>query len=256
VRTQTIDEAIEALRARGGDHDIVIVGGGDGSLNALLPLLIWMGKPVGIIPLGTANDFARSLDIPEDPVEATRVIAGGNLRAVDIASANGRPFLNVVNIGVGEKVARLHRGWTKRILGVAGYPLRWLAVWRKSRLLTVSATLDGQAPEDFRASQVSVANSSSFGRHFQIDSENSVHSGRLSVARLDPRNLIAWLKLLPRLLKGNVADSPDAAVSRAKTVRIETRPPAIYSGDGEIMGRTPVEISVKASALLVFAPDS
>ena len=59
VRTQSVDEAIEALRTRGGDHDIVIVGGGDGSLNALLPVLMRLEKPVGIIPLGTANDFAR-----------------------------------------------------------------------------------------------------------------------------------------------------------------------------------------------------
>jgi len=254
VRTSSVEAAIATLRSRGAQFDIVIVGGGDGSLNSLLPDLLKLKKPLGIIPLGTANDFARSLAIPESPEEAARIVSAGHLREVDVAVANGRPFLNVVNIGLGEKVARLHRGWTKRLLGVASYPLRWLAVWRKTRLLTVRAGLDGQTPEEFRASQISVANSSSFGRHFQIDSANSLQSGQLSVARLDPRSLFSWMKLLPRLLKGEVADSPDATVSRARSVRIETRPQAVFSGDGEVMGRTPVEITVQAKALQVFAP--
>jgi YegS/Rv2252/BmrU family lipid kinase len=254
VRTRSPEHAIASLQGLGSGHELIVVGGGDGTLNMLLPTLLKMDKAVGVIPLGTANDFARSLEISEDPGDAARVIVDGSTRPVDIASANGRPFLNVVNIGLGEKVARLHKGWTKRLLGFASYPLRWFAVWRKTRLLTVRAAVDGQAPEDFRASQVSVANSSSFGRHFQIDQDNGLHSGRLSVARIDPRSLFSWMKLLPRFLNGNVGKSPDAAVSRARQVRIETRPRAVFSGDGEVMGRTPVDIRVEPSALRVFAP--
>ena len=101
---------------------------------------------------------------------------------------------------------------------------------------------------------MSIANSNSFGRHFQIDAGNSLQSGELSVARLDPRDLVSWLKLLPKLMRGQVARSPDARVSRVRTIRIETEPPAVYSGDGETMGCTPVEIGIRPAALRVFAP--
>jgi diacylglycerol kinase (ATP) len=137
---------------------------------------------------------------------------------------------------------------------VASYPLRWLAVWRTSRRLKVRAIPDGGEPESFRAFQVSVANSNSFGGHFHIDAENSPHTGELSVARLHPRDLLSWLKLLPKLLSGHVGESPDARVSRVRAIRIETDPPSVYSGDGETMGKTPVDISVRPAALSVFVP--
>lgn len=254
VRSASMDESIEAVMARGPDCDVVAVGGGDGTLNGLLPALLQLDKPIAVIPLGTANDFARSLGLPADPAEAAGVIAEGEIRKVDVGFANGRPFLNAVNIGLGEKVARLHGGWTKRLLGVASYPLRWLAVWRTSRRLKVRATPDGGKPEKFRAFQVSIANSNSFGGHFHIDAENTLHTGELSVARLHPRDLLSWLKLLPKLVTGRVAESPDARVSRVRTIRIETDPPSIYSGDGEKMGHTPVEIGIKPAVLKVLVP--
>lgn len=254
VLSTSMDESVDAVKSRGPHCDVIAVGGGDGTLNGLLPHLLELDRPVAVIPLGTANDFASSLELPEDPAGAAGMIVDGEIRRVDVAFANGRPFLNVVNIGLGEKVARLHRGWTKRLLGVASYPLRWFAVWRRSRHLKVRAIPDGGAPELFRASQVSIANSNSFGRHFQIDADNSLQSGELSVARLDPRDLASWLKLLPKLMSGQVARSPDARVSRVRTIRIETEPPAVYSGDGETMGCTPVEIGIRPAALRVFAP--
>src|ERR1700759_2463898 len=91
----------DLIRATKRDIDSVIIGGGDGTLNAALPGLLETALPLGIIPLGTANDLARTLGIPIDPAAAAHIVARGALQRVDIGEVNGYPFFNVASIGFG-----------------------------------------------------------------------------------------------------------------------------------------------------------
>src|SRR5690606_24453337 len=108
-----LEAAVEALASNGGalttvepddpstlaariessirpDIGRVVVAGGDGTINAALPAMIRVGKPLGVIPLGTANDLARTLGLPTDPAEAAKVILRGRTRRIDVGSVNGR----------------------------------------------------------------------------------------------------------------------------------------------------------------------
>jgi diacylglycerol kinase (ATP) len=106
--------------------DRVVIGGGDGTLNAAAPGLLATGLPLGIIPLGTANDLARTLGIPDDLQGAAAVIAGGKVRWIDLGEVNGHPFFNVASIGFGVDLTRALTRDAKRRWGALGYAIAGL----------------------------------------------------------------------------------------------------------------------------------
>jgi diacylglycerol kinase family enzyme len=103
--------------------DLVILGGGDGTLNAAAPALVQTGLPLGILPLGTANDLARTLGLPGTPEGAAHVIAAGHTRAIDLGEVNGIVYFNVASIGFSATLARRLTAEAKRKWGVGGYAL-------------------------------------------------------------------------------------------------------------------------------------
>ncbi len=105
------------ISATKGEIESMIIGGGDGTLNAALPGLLETGLPLGIIPLGTANDLARTLGIPTDLAAAARIIACGKVQSVDVGEVNGHPFFNVASIGFGVDLTRALTSNSKRRFG-------------------------------------------------------------------------------------------------------------------------------------------
>src|SRR5919108_4270788 len=89
------EDITSLIRAEGGDVDLVAVGGGDGTMSAAAPGVIERDLPLGILPMGTANDLARTLGIPADLETAIAIIAAGRTRRIDLGLVNGKPFFNV-----------------------------------------------------------------------------------------------------------------------------------------------------------------
>ena len=254
VESESEQQAVKSLREYAGETDAIIVGGGDGTLNALLPEILKANRPVGVLPLGTANDFAASIDLPDDLDDAVRTIAAGHTRDVDVAYANGKPFLNSVNIGLGERIAAEHGGSSKSLFGISAYPLHWWTAWRNNEPFAATVTIDKQHPVRFKAEQVSVSNSESFGGGLQLDDDNTVDSGKLSVAGMRPRGFFSWINLTLKLARGRLRESDAAGTMPVDNVRIETQPRRRYTADGDDAGRTPIDISVRKQSLPVFAP--
>lgn len=235
------------------DHDMVILAGGDGTISCLLSDILASGKPLGILPLGTGNDFARSIGVSEDLKDAAELIKKGSTRNVDVGYADGKPFLNALNIGFAEQIARDHGGLVKKTFGSLSYPYRWWRSYHNSKTFTADVVMDKEKHNSFRADQISVANSNSFGRHLTIDSENSLNSGELSVMAVKPIGLIGWIKLLPKMLFGDPETLEGVATSRERSISIVTRPKQKYTIDGEPAGKTPVDVKVQKGHLEVFA---
>lgn len=248
------DEAQDLFEKLIDAHDLVIIAGGDGTISSLLPHIIASQKPLGLLPLGSDNDFARSIGLSEDPKLAAKTIIDGERRSVDVGYADGRPFLNALNIGLGEQIASDHGGLSKNLFGSFAYPYRWLKSYRKNKGFTTDIVLGDETQATFRADQISVANSESFGRHLTADKTNSLESGELSVMAVRPIGVIGWLKLLPQMLFGDPSKVAGVAASREQTLTIETRPPKSYSLDGEWAGETPVDIKIRPQHLEVYAP--
>ena len=114
-------DAATLIRAHTGKIDRVVLAGGDGTVNAAAPALLETRLPFAIIPLGTGNDLARTLGIPEEPAAAARVAAEGRLRAIDVGLANDVPFFNVASIGFGVDLTHALTRDAKRRWGKLGY---------------------------------------------------------------------------------------------------------------------------------------
>ncbi len=145
----------------GRDHfGCVIVGGGDGTLNCAAPALMRTHLPLGILPLGTANDLARTLGIGADPVAAAEIIVAAHTRQIDLGVVNGRPFFNVASIGFSAELARELTSDLKRRFGTLGYALAGARLLARMRPFTAFITHDGLT-EKVKTLQIAVGN----GRH-------------------------------------------------------------------------------------------
>lgn len=249
--------SVEDLRQRIRDSDgaTVIVGGGDGTLSAAAPALRELGRPFGLLPLGTANDLARSLGIPFDLAEAADVIAAGKIRRIDLGRINGKPFFNVASLGLSAEVVREHEdgGTRKRLLGVLNYPLSAWAAFRRHRPFRAELTIDGQR-FSCRCTQIAIGNGRHYGGGMTIDEAAEVDDGWLRVYYLKPAGLLSMLAALPALRFGWLRRSPVAEVRRARQVEVRTRRPEPVNVDGELKERTPVVVEIEPAALEVFAP--
>jgi diacylglycerol kinase (ATP) len=124
VRTSSPDDLAEALSAR-PDLDGVVVLGGDGSLHAVVQAIRDAGRldglTVGLVPLGTGNDFASTLGLPPDPADAARVVVSGRTKAIDlVVDGHDDVVVNAAHIGIGAEAAAAARPW-KKALGPVGY---------------------------------------------------------------------------------------------------------------------------------------
>jgi diacylglycerol kinase (ATP) len=252
-----VPDSVEDLRRRIGDSApaTVILGGGDGTISAAAPALRDLGRPFGLLPLGTANDLARTLGIPFDPVEAAGVIVAGEVRRIDLGLIDGQPFFNVASLGLSAEVVREHEGESarKRLLGVLNYPLSAWSAFRRHRPFRAEIIVDGERLR-FRCIQIAVGNGRHYGGGMTVDEDAEIDDGWLRVYYLKPSGLIAMLWALPALRFGWLRRSPVAEVRRAKRVEIRTRRPRPVNVDGELNGRTPVVVEIEPGAVEVFAP--
>ncbi len=127
-----------------GNIDRVVLGGSDGTLNASIPGLLQVGLPLGIFPLGAANDFARSLGIPPALEKAARVVAEEQPHPVDLGEGNGHKYFNVTSIGFSAELAGELKADVKRRWGRLGYAMTAFALVRRARPFTVTLIHDGK----------------------------------------------------------------------------------------------------------------
>ena len=198
-----------AIRAERHNLDLVVLGGGDGTMNAAAEALVEAGLPLGVLPLGTANDLARTLRIPRDPAAAARVIVEGRTRAVDLGRANDKLFFNVASIGLSVRVARHMRrsGWKARF-GALSYPLTVWRVLREAHSFKAEIEIDGSR-ERLRTIQLAVGNGRFYGGGMAVDEEAEIDDGLLHLYALKPQPL--WkLILRARAFRSGRHDDPSA----------------------------------------------
>jgi YegS/Rv2252/BmrU family lipid kinase len=248
-------DSAAAIRHHAGAVDLVVIGGGDGSLNAALPALLETGLPLGVIPLGTGNDFARTLGIPLDPEQAVRVIAAGRIKQVDVGDANGHPFLNVASIGLGVDLTRALQRDAKRRWGVLGYAVAGLRVLRRLRPFTAEIEHGGQIQVS-RTAHVAIGNGRHYGGGMVVDVDARLDDARLHAFSLEVDHWWRLLLLLPALRSGTHHAWAEVRTLAGEEVTVRTRRPRSVNTDGEITTRTPVTFRVRPGVLPVFVPPS
>jgi len=246
---------VPTVRAAVADGaEMVIVGGGDGSLSCAVDLLVDKECVFALLPLGTANSFARSLGIPLDLDGAIDVIANGERRRIDLGMIDDDYYANCAAIGISPLIAETVPHDLKRIGGRAGY-LSW-AAWQFTKFRPFKLTVgEGDAAETIDAVEVRIANGGYHGGTELID-EAEVDSGEIIVQAVlgnaRHRLLWSWAASLLRLR----ARHSTTREFKGKSLRIVTDPPLPISIDGEVLARTPVTARVAKAAIVVAAPRS
>jgi YegS/Rv2252/BmrU family lipid kinase len=235
------------------DADLVIIGGGDGTLNAAAEALVETGLPLGILPLGTANDLARTLGIPAGLADASRVIAEGRTQRVDLGRVNGKHFFNVASLGLSVQVARGLDRELKQRWGVLGYPLTLWRTIRGQSAFRARIRCD-DARLRVRAIQISVGNGRHYGGGMTIAADAAIDDGALDLVSVAPQGPWQLIGNLPALRWGWHERAARVRHRRCREVEIRTGRSIPINTDGEVTTQTPAQITVVPGAIAVFVP--
>jgi len=242
------------IRAEAKTVDAVVVGGGDGTINCALKAVLECGLPLGILPLGTANDLARTLGIPPDLQDACALIASQTTRTIDVGWANNRPFVNAAGIGLSTQVARRLSVDTKRALGPFSYASAVAEALRSHRPFRATITSDSGVRE-VSSIQITIGNGIYYGGGTPLAEDAAIDDGRLDLYSVRPQSLprlIAVAFAVRRGTQRQLGSGVDSA--SGAQFEIATRPRLTVSLDGEPVLRTPVLFRLAPRALTVFAP--
>lgn len=246
---ETMGDVIGSAVARA---PMVIVGGGDGSLSTNIEHFMGRDTIFALLPLGTANSFARTMGVPLDVDGAVEVIANGEARPITLGCINGDYFLNAAALGLAPKVAETVPRSLKRRLGRLGYLLwaGWSAANFKAFRLKVT---EGRKVHRMWAIEVRIGNGRYHGGVELMESADPENSqivvqavrGR-SILRLGFSYIASALKLRRR--------NDSLREFKGTRLTLSTRPPVQVSIDGEVGPATPLEISVAPNAVTMAAP--
>lgn len=243
----------DEVRRQLGDVDLVIVAGGDGSITAVLGALVGQPKPLGIIPLGTANDLAHTLNIPAEIPAACDIIAGGRIRQVDVSTVNGLHFCNVASLGLSVTIARELTGQTKRRWGVLAYALASLRALRHLRHFhAIIRTPEGEIRT--RSAQIAVGNGRFYGGGMVVAADAAIDDGKLHVYSLEVEHWWGMLALFPALRRGSHIYWRHTRSFTTAELEVTTRRRRSIDIDGEVATHTPARFRILPAALAVLCP--
>ncbi|WP_354699530.1 Diacylglycerol kinase [Paraconexibacter sp. AEG42_29] len=230
VDAHPIDDLDDLRDAPPAGVDRVVVAGGDGSLGPAAALAAQLDVPLAVLPVGTANDLARALELPLDDLEAALDLAarGEGLRTVDIADAGVVPFLNTASAGLSVHATRSAVP-LKRVLGPLAYAAGAVHAGVRAQPLQVRVAADGEPVFSGRAWQVIVAGTGAFGGGSKLD---VARPGALDVAVLvaGPRRQL--LRRAHGMRVGGLTEQDGVVHARGTTVTVEG--PGDFNVDGDV----------------------
>lgn len=253
--SRSLADAGEIARRAGQRGRTVLAVGGDGIAGRIGGAISGTGTPLGLVPAGRGNDFARALGLPADPAAVARVLLHREPRPVDTIEVESAVHdrtvvLGSVYAGV-DALANRHANRARVLRGTASYyagALRAVTTWRAARY---RVTVDGR-PYEHRGYTVVTANSGYYGSGRLIAPAARVDDGLLEVVmiREAPRRL--FFALMNELKSGSHVHRPQVRVVRGAEVRVEADRDVPYGADGEVEAALPVTARVLPGALRVL----
>ncbi len=251
AKAQDLIKAAEAEKSSGG---LLIVGGGDGTMNAVANLLAKTDTTMGVLPLGTGNAFARDLDIPTDLDKAIEIITEGDCTEVDLGICNGRYFVNVATVGITGHVAQTLTVPLKRRFGRFVYGIALIRALKKLRPFHVTIESE-HGKTELNSFQLVIGNGRYHGGPMPLSPTAAITSGRLRLYVVEATtkvDLIKYALLLPTGLQGVLRTVHSEETTGGK---VTISPPSSIVLDGEILPKQSViEFGIEPMALRVMTP--
>jgi diacylglycerol kinase (ATP) len=251
VATATPDDArAQAADAVSRGYDLVVAAGGDGTVGTVAERLLGTRTALGILPLGTVMNIARSLGIPRDLEQAADVIATGNIREIDVGEVDGKPFFEAASVGLNaamfREAQRFEDGAWSSIVRTA-----WVAFRYRPARMTIDLE-DRQIRT--RALMVTVSNGPYTGAAMTVAPDASLDDGKFDVRIFRRFSKARLLRHLVSIAFGRYRYAPEVDTDRSRFVRIKSATPLPARADSRDLGTTPVEFVTRPHALRVVVP--
>ena len=255
ILSERVGHGAALATERGRDYDAVFTLGGDGTAVEVIGALAGTGIPVGVLPGGTGNLIARTLGIPVVLERAVKALAGGDRAKIDLGElADGRRFAFSAGVGIDARMIEGAPARLKRRLGVLAYVMSATRAVLRRQDFRVRATVDGVAHERL-ASAVMVVN---FGAVLNdlitLGPGIRADDGMLDLCIFSPGTFTDSVAVMWRLLRRDFRSDARVLYVPGRRIRVETFPPRAAQADGEIIGMTPLDITVMPLAALLLVP--
>jgi YegS/Rv2252/BmrU family lipid kinase len=238
-----------------GGYNLVVAAGGDGTVHQVANALIGLGRPMGVLPLGTANDFARTLGLSGNIDEAVRVIAESAPLPIDVARVNQVYFLNAAHVGLGVETAKRTNLTLKKVIGPIAYVLAAAQAWLDTAPMPIQICIEDSCL-NIQAAQLLVGNGRYYGGGNVVAPDATLDDGLLDVyvlsADVSKTELIG---LAAAARRGTLGEPPHIMYYRTARLSASLVGPVQINVDGEVLameGR--LEFEVLPRALGVYAP--
>lgn len=259
VRTVLGEDADDALRrareAVAAGTGALIAVGGDGMMSLALQAVAGTGTPLGVVAVGTGNDFARALGLPiRDPAAAGRLAAealkAGTEREIDLGRVGERWFGSVLASGFDSRVN--DRGNRMRWGGRFKYDLAILAELAAFRPIPYRIRLDGGPVREIEATLIAVGNGSTYGGGMRICADAVMDDGLFDVTVVGDCSRSTLLKVFPKVYRGTHLDHPQVTVHRVASIELAAAGVTAYA-DGEPLGALPLTATCVPGAVRVLS---
>lgn len=242
--------------AKSGKYDIIAASGGDGTVNEVINGIMLSGKSrkqkFAIIPLGTENVLCQETGIPFDSFKAARLIVEGKTMKIDIGRAGKRYFVLMAGIGFDAHVATKVQPLLKKMIGSAAYSF---AAWNELfnyKHSDITVRIDGK--KTVKGSFVVIGNTKLYGAKLRIAAHASISDGLLDVCIFKGKDLMSFFRYALGTLTAQHTRFSDIEYLKAKKIRISSRPKVLCHVDCEVIGKTPIEVSVVPKAINLIVP--
>jgi diacylglycerol kinase (ATP) len=255
VLTEHQGQGAEIALSLAARYDAVFTLGGDGTAMEVVGALAGTGRPVGILPGGTGNLIARTLGIPLNVRRAVTVLLTGDQARVDLGLLSaGRHFAFAAGVGVDASMIAEASSSLKRHIGVLAYVLSWTRAALRRESFRVRITVDGEVVER-QATAVMIAN---FGQVLNdlmtLGPGIRPDDAKLDLCVFSPYTAWDAVRIAWKLLRKDFGSDPCMLYRAGREFRIETLPPRVAQADGELLGPTPFEVSVRPLAAQLLIP--
>ena len=245
-----------AQDASRGPYDVIVAGGGDGTVNSVASTVVGSNKILGVLPLGTLNHFARDLKIPFDLEAAANTIVAGHTSTVDVAEVNDRIFINNSSLGLYPIIVRERE--KRQRLGFQKWPaFVWATIQalRRYPFLDVQLRVNGEYV-DRTTPFVFIGNNEYAMEGLNIGLRDRLDRGVLSIYITHRTSRLKLISLALRAVFGRLRDDKDFLALRSDEVKIETRHQRLrvaFDGELEVM-KPPLQYRIRERALRVIVP--
>lgn len=255
IPTRRAGNGEELAREAAKKYPVIVAMGGDGTVGDVARGMLGSDATLGVIPVGTGNDFARNIGLKLDLAECAATILGGVVIKIDVGVVNGTPFINNCGTGFDAQVmktmntgVRFAKGYGAFLLAI----LKTLPSYKPFLLNMEYENAEGTQKISERALMVSVLNGKMYGGGMIAAPFAEMSDGHLDVLVLSSVPKITLLPLIAQIRGGNHLSHPAVRMLKVRRFSMQTSPPQHLNIDGDLRGLTPATVEVRPNALKVL----